>query len=229
VDLILSNLTLATIPAGETEFFSFQVVKVGTPCVLDIGAGRNPVTVGACTYFPLQGVASPGPGCGTPNAAASAGRIELVDTTKGTLLGSWTSQADSMSFAPPRWAPGDTVTVTASGAEVPSFSISVPVLSAPSITLPVSFSANQNLALSWTPDPNAQTMVVSINGGDSITCTPPDPAGALMIDASLFANLSSGPFTITIYRQYVATISDGPAQVEFTSYGSSETSSITRQ
>jgi hypothetical protein len=70
-----------------------------------------------------------------------------------------------------------------------------------------------------------------MHSADRITCTPPDAAGTLVIEASLFANLVSSndpyaPFEITIYRQYAATVSDGSAQVEFTSYGSTETNSI---
>ena len=169
-------------------------------------------------------------GCGTPSTAANAGTIKLVDTSKGTTLGSWTSQADWTTFANSPWVAGDTVTVMASGAEVPSFSISVPALSAPSIMLPASFSPNQNLALSWTPDRNAQTMVVTINAtnqGDSIICTPPDAAGTVVIEASLLANFGPGSFTIKSSREYHAKVSDGAAQVAFRSYGSTETKPIT--
>ena len=228
VDLLLGT---GTNPLGQADSFRFQVVKLGKPCVLDEpDSGHNPVTVGACTYFPPPLIPLPPPDCGTPNSAASAGTIKLVDKTEGSTLGSWTSQADSASFASSPWKAGDTITVTASGADVPSFTLSAPALSAPSIMLPASLGANHDLALNWTPDPNAETMDVLLNvanRGDSISCTPPDAAGTLVIDASLLANfVSSGSIAITISRKYAATVTDGPAQVQITSFGSTETGSI---
>jgi hypothetical protein len=233
-----------TSPQGEPELFTFSAVTVGIPCEFDSGSSPyqgTPVTLGACTYDPpLSPIADPPRNCGTPNTAANAGTITVSDSTTMSTVATynWTSQGYpidpggivSTSFANPVWQVGDAVSVTASGADVPAFSLATHALSAPAIPLPASFSAHENLAFSWTPDPNAQTMEVTIEDtkqGSFIDCTPEDAAGSLSIDASLFANFSSSDtFTVTISREADVTKSDGPAQVGLRSFSGWDTGSI---
>jgi hypothetical protein len=233
-----------TTPPGEPELFSFSAVTLGIPCELDSGSSPyrgTPVTVGACTYDPPPAPIDDPPGnCGTPNTAANAGTITVSDTTTMSTIATynWTSQGYPIdpagivltSFANPLWQAGDGISVTASGADVPAFSLATHALSAPAIPLPTSFSAHQNLVFSWTPDPNAKTMEVTIEDtkqGSFIDCTPEDAAGTLSIDASLFAHfLSSDTFTVTIYREADVAKSDGPAQVGLSSYSGWDTGSI---
>jgi hypothetical protein len=199
------------------------------------------VTVGACTYDPPPSpIADPPRNCGTPNTAANAGTITVSDNTTISTVATyhWTSQGYpsdaagivSTSFVNPLWQAGDGISVTASGADVPAFSLAIHALSSPAIPLPASFSAHQNLVFSWTPDPNAQTMKVTIedtNQASLIFCTPEDAAGTLSIDASLFANFSSSDtFTVTISREADVTKSDGPAQVGLRSFSGWDTGSI---
>jgi len=235
---LYADFLLLTEPPGQGESLYFQALRLGIPCN-GPGAGAEPigptVTVGACTYTPpLGGVASPSPGCGTPNTAASAGTVTVVDTTTDASLVTydWADggyATDMASFAGSPWQPGDVITATATGGDVPPFSIATHALSSSSVTLPTSFPANEDLVLQWTPDPNAQTMSITLDAprDDSIACSPPDSAGSLSIDASLLAMLSSSNVTLSIYRQAITTTSVGSASLNFSSRGSMESASVT--
>lgn len=196
--------------SAGTESIYVNIVNLGTPSptggVEDVG---NPVTVGACTVPPPVVIASPVPGDdGTPNTAASAGAISFVDTTSHATLGTFTNF--SAGYTPlvgasptTQWAPGDTIKVTATGGDVGAFSETIPALALPSVDFPSTFSATASLTLTWTPDPNAQTMrfVLGDRTGSQIICQTPESVGTVTVDSSLFASFSAGTVTLFASRE----------------------------
>jgi hypothetical protein len=195
--------------SAGTESIFINIVNLGTPSPTGgVKAVGNPVTVGACTVPPRFVVASPVPGDdGTPNTAASAGAISFVDTTSHATLGTFTNF--SAGYTPvgasptTPWAPGDTIKVTATGGDVGAFSETIPALASPSVDFPSTFSATASLTLTWTPDPNAQTMTFGLGDrtGSQIICQTADSVGTVTVDSSLFASLSAGTVTLSATRE----------------------------
>jgi hypothetical protein len=224
--------------SAGTESIFVNLVNLGTPSptggVEDVG---SPVTVGACTVPPGFAIASPVPGDeGTPNTAASAGTISFVDSTSQATLGTFTSS--SAGYTPlvgasptTRWAPGDMITVTATGGDVGAFSQTVPALALPSVDFPSTFSATASLTLTWTPDPNAQTMsFVLDNGSDSeIICQTPDSVGTVTVDSSLFASFSAGTVTLSATRSTKVTFQDDGTSLQLISSADASASATISQ
>jgi hypothetical protein len=216
-----------------------SIVQPGTPAAAVSDAGEyqgNPVTVGACTYFPPPTPpGGPAPGSGTPSTGANAGTISIVDTTSRATLGTYPYSSDgytplSGTSLSAQWQSGDTLTATAAGGGVGAFTISVRALSSPSITFPSTFSAAQDMTLTWTPDPNAQSMTVAIADdirGSFVGCHLADSLGTVTIDSSLFASfVASDGFTVSAYRETDETLQDGNASIEMRSFGATSSVSI---
>jgi hypothetical protein len=68
--------------------------------------------------------------------------------------------------------------------------------------VPATFSAKQGLTLTWVPDPNAQTMVISLESGNAydVVCVVPDAQGSLTVDASLFSAFEAGGCQVSADR-----------------------------
>lgn len=168
----------------------------GSPCA---GAAH---VVGACCYFaptpppPLQ----VNGGGGTPATEASAGTLEIVDTTTGSTLGTYQPGNGlyvglPANYAAGTWSPGDELTVSASGGEIDAFSASIRALAPASASVPTTVALGHDLVVSWAPDPASDTMSIGLldsGTGAVVACTVPEAQGTVTIDASLFASFNTG-------------------------------------
>jgi hypothetical protein len=217
------------------QFLYIQIVYPGAPTsgTAESEFQGKPVTVGACTYFPpLAPVGLPTYGSGTPNTAANAGTIAIVDTTSHGTLGTFSNSSDGytpLSGVSPSvpWHSGDTVTVTAAGDAVGAFSMSVRTLSTPSVTFPSPSSAAHDLTVTWVPDSNAQLMTIGISNstrGTSVSCKLSDSLGTLTIDSSLLASFGGDLLTSSAERETDETVQDGSTSMVLRSFARSTAS-----
>ena len=160
--------------------------------------------VGACCGYPpiippptLLG----GSGSGAVNYGTNAGTLSLVDLTSSADIATFEFGSKGYAGLPAayyaaRWQPGDTLQVSASGDQIGAFAASIPALLLPKVQFPATFSASQDLTVTWVPDPNAQEMVLQLDDEDArsipVVCIVPASAASVTIDASLFAGFKSG-------------------------------------
>ena len=178
---------------------NLQPIEEGAP---DACAGATQ-TLGSCCYFaPSPPPPTQPPGKGNPATEANAGPLTLKDVTSSAHIGTfdyggggYTDLPASYTNAP--WSPGDLVSLSATGdaAGLGAFAISARTLNPPSTVFPSLISRTQDLVLSWVPDANAQTMTVAIldtSSSGQVSCSTPDSAGSVTVDAHLFSAFQSG-------------------------------------
>ncbi|MHB8418886.1 MAG: hypothetical protein ACYDCL_12480, partial [Myxococcales bacterium] len=84
------------------------------------------------------------------------------------------------------------------GGDAGSFSVTARAVGMPGLAAPSSISRSANLTLSWTPDPNATTLQVSLRAETAglshgeIVCNLPSSMGSATVDASLLSNFETG-------------------------------------
>jgi len=104
-------------------------------------------------------------------------------------------------------------------------------MSVPSIAFPSTFSATQDVTLTWTPDPNAQSITIAIADdytASSVACQLADSAGTVTIDASLLGSLNAADkFRAFAYRETDKTIEDGETPVTMRSFGETDRTAMT--
>jgi hypothetical protein len=194
-DAIVGRVYATTATAASDRF---DVELQPVPAVNEFCAGAT-TTVGSCCYFaPTPPPPDPVPGTGTPATEASAGTITLLDDTSNTSIGTFSYAGGGYVSVPmdasDLWQPGDQLTVSAAGAQIGAFTVSAPALIPPSVQAPSSFAAAEGVQVTWQPDPNADTMSITIDDEDGgiVACSAPDAQGALTMDASLFASFRPG-------------------------------------
>jgi hypothetical protein len=184
---------------SAAQYFDVSLAGPDTYAAYGTCAGAAE-TVGDCCYFPP----SPPPGLqpfdsGSPVVDQTAGVITLVDTTSKAHIGSFHYVTDgypTMTFPAPVWAPGDILTVSATGGQISAFTVSAPALIPPIGQVPSSISLTHDFQITWQPDPNADIMNIWISDGQSsgkgVNCTLPDANGSVTVASSLFAAFQSG-------------------------------------
>jgi hypothetical protein len=177
---------------------------------------------GDCCYKPPPSSTTGG----TPTAV-SAGAITVVDssTTIGTLTFAGGVYTLSSLPATLTWQPGDSLTASAAGATVDSFTGTVtapgtisglnPALS---IATPTNITLSSSWSISWTPDTRGgETMIVTLTpkgGVGEISCSVPDSAGTVTLPAALLGNFTVGHMATAIAtRLSGASPNDSNAQV----------------
>ena len=188
---------------GVQTFDSLQV-DLG-PAGSSTGSCPGALAVaGPCCVFPpprppptLTG----GGGQGGVEAEPNAGTIALVDTTSGRPIGTYGyvggvyTVPSAYGYNALVWQPGDMLTVSATGgSSIGAFTVSAPALVPPSPVVP-SRLGRSDAVVTWQPDPNADTLSITIEDGRGaeVYCRVPDAHGSLTIDASVLAALTSGP------------------------------------
>lgn len=162
---------------------------------------RATATVGSCCSFPpvmRPPTLPPGEGTATPVPATSAGTVTFADATTSSTIGTFDYQDVGYAHAPANydgqvWRPGDELRVTATGAQVGAFTVSAPSLLLPAPQVPAQFTQGQDLAITWQPDANADTLLISIldgGSGVSVACSASDAAGAVTVSGTLLAKLA---------------------------------------
>ncbi len=155
-------------------------------------------TAGSCCYFgPIQRPPTilPGDGGGAPATETSAGTVTLTDVTSGSPIGSFAYQSGVYAHPPGQyesqvWQPGDSLRVTATGAQIGPFTVTAPGLAPPIVHASASFTSGQDVSITWQPDPNASTLVFSLldgGTGATVACSASDAAGTLVVDGGLLA------------------------------------------
>jgi hypothetical protein len=166
---------------------------------------------------------------------ANAGALTLRNG--GVTLGTLTYGPETAGFGygmgyrilmlnPTHWNPGDNLSVQGSGADIGPFTATAPAVAMLSVDTPLSLSRTKSLSLTWSPDNNAQTVVLTIDAyGPSsssskahgtITCTVPDSAGAVNVDTSLLGKLSSGDECwVTLRRAHEQLVQTSTGAVTF--------------
>jgi hypothetical protein len=188
--VILSEIVGASTSYGAVAVF--KVTVASSTC-----QGGTPS--GSCCYEP------PPSSTGGVPTLVSAGGITVVDSgaTIGTLTftsGYYILSGPTSTFT---WKPGDSLTVSAAGATVDSFSETVtapgtisglnPTLS----TTPTDITLSSNWSLSWTPDARGgETMIVALTdetvANGEISCSVQDSAGTVTLPATLLGNFTPG-------------------------------------
>lgn len=172
---------------------------------------------GSCCYIPA-GTKSTTP---TP---VSAGTLTLTD--KGASIGQLTFDASSATGYAPisslttsglSWSPGDTVSVSATGATVEAFSgsaIAPPNIAGlnpmPSETSPFTVTDASGLTVTWTAGSGDSSLFLALDDAsiNVITCEVPITAGTLSVPSSLLTHLS-GTGSIGIHAQSASSF-NGP-------------------
>jgi hypothetical protein len=187
-------------PLWDTFYVEFQpVAPAESACT---GAT---VTAGACCVLPPVGPVAlpsdPTSTSGGPATEKSAGQVTLLDVTSNTSIGTYQYSDGNYDALPmysetALWHPGDALRVSATGDQVGAFAVSVPALSPPVVQVPATFSAGQDLTITWEPDPSADTMTITSSNSDTqdglIVCAAPDAQGTVTVDASLFVAFKPG-------------------------------------
>jgi hypothetical protein len=190
--------TISLTPFGLTAQFAEGVPPVDSSqldeTVVDAGAGS------------CSGTHEVGPQntAGVVGTIVSAGTLTL--TADGvTAVATEQSVAGAVSYeSGMRFAPGDIVTIRASGAVVPAFSLTVSIPGPTTFVLPATDAASltivrsQDLPLAWTGgDPSNGLVLVTINEGAEdatnttgtfINCVLPAGAGSGVVPASLLGD-----------------------------------------
>lgn len=154
---------------------------------------------------------------GYPPDTPHAGTITLSGGTGddwvmepfGNQIGAMYHQSSSYS-EPPRWNPGDLVTVVAEGAQIPAFeedfmfpamiNLIAPNLSA--VTEPVTVRRDTGFPLSW--EPTDGRVIAGITQGDySITCYFDAQDGTAEIPSTILTNLDPSDMSGTYTKSYV--------------------------
>ncbi|HEY8073859.1 MAG TPA: hypothetical protein VIF62_07115 [Labilithrix sp.] len=189
--------------AGGVTYERFDLDLVPVPAPQDPCSGAIARTRSCCAFPPARPPPTQPPGDGgtgttTTPAESNAGTVSLTDATTNASLGTFEYERGAYTDAPANWTeaiwnPGDTLRLQAAGAELGPFSVSAPALAIATVALPSSISRTRDLAITWTPDPNAQSFVLSLGGpnGRTVACFAADAAGALTVDASMLATFDA--------------------------------------
>ncbi len=153
-----------------------------------------------CAYPPIPPHPTPLPGDGgaAQGAGPDVGTIAFGDSTSGNPIGQY-AYTNGTYYPPPAypglvWQPGDTLTVSATGGpSIGAFTLSLPALIPPSPTVPATIGPSQDADFTWAPDPNADTMSISVGDGTGaeVVCSVPDAQGSLTIEGSLLSGLQN--------------------------------------
>ncbi len=157
------------------------------------------MTVGSCCYFAPTPPPLPSPGGGgQPAPETSAGTITLLDATSSASIGTFAYTGAGYRSLPVQyptavWQAGDTLQVSAAGDQIGAFTVSAPALIPPVAQVPP-ITHGQGVEVSWQPDPNADTMLIQVLGGNGqvVACVVPDATGTVAMDPSLYATFSTG-------------------------------------
>jgi hypothetical protein len=166
-----------------------------------------------CCYTPPPATSSSGGslttyGAGTITVTDSGSTIDSLTYSGGLYVPSTTA---------PVWNPGDSLTVSASGATVDAFTATVKapgilagLAPALSFTSAISIPLASNWSIAWTPDTaSGENVILSISAitsaeasaGD-ITCTVPDSAGTVSVPSALLGNFATGEKATVILTRY---------------------------
>jgi hypothetical protein len=193
-------------------------------------AGATTV-VGTCCFFaptPPPPTMLPSSDGGTPATEANAGTIQLVDTTKGSVIGTYQPGTGSYvglpaNYASGTWSPGDELIVSASGGEIGAFTVTGRALEPAFAILPLTVSLGQDLVVTWAPSPASDTMSIGLLDSSTsaqVSCTVPEAQGTVTIDASLFASFMAGQdCQVTAIREADTYAQTSTGRVELASFG----------
>jgi hypothetical protein len=204
---------------GWAGYFEVDIQPAPAPSPYCAGATQ---TVGSCCYF----APSPPPPTQVGGSGGSAVPEESVGTmtlTEATsTLGTFSYVSGGYAHVPSTyggtpWTPGDLLGLSATGGDIPAFSVSSPVLVTPDVVIASTVSRSESLELSWTPDGNARSMTFQILDGIGavVACSSVDSAGSVVVDGSLIAEFSSGAqLEISATRSGSRLAQTGSGQVE---------------
>lgn len=142
---------------------------------------------------------------GAANSGASAGAIVVSGGTSAVRLVPSGGSYAAVTAQTKLWNGGESLTITADGAEVPAFTLRATAPSFVTVTTPVFPAAGGSVvvarsgafAVSWTGGSagsvSANVGAVTATTSTSITCTFPASSGAGSVPASLLAELPSSP------------------------------------
>jgi hypothetical protein len=192
---------------GEVELFPSQ--PGGIDCPQGTVLGNCCLTLFAATIPPLA-LVSAGT-LATSNAASGQAEQLYWDADSGTYdgVGGFLT-----------WAPGDLLSLSASGAQVDAFSAQAvapqPIAGLPEDAGALSISTSADCVLGWTPA-GATQMTLTLNGlAGMVACRADDAAGQATIPQSLVAIVAAdGGAGLIVWTRAGAGISDaGNARVE---------------
>lgn len=177
--------------------------------VLETGAinGCSMETAGSCASVTCSGASLTGLSAGDVTVAVNGTALPtLVRSTSGFYSGTATGAI---------FSPGQTVSVTATGGDVPAFALSTTAPAAPAVTLPTSLTRNADAVIHWDGAVDADFVVVSISGTPAsgsgaviVSCRDLAPAtGSVQVPAALLADLTGASAYVGIagYRKVVTT------------------------
>jgi hypothetical protein len=161
-----------------------------------------------CVFAAVGGIATPAPSpndstvVGAPAtpriSQANAGTVTVVDTTTAAKL-TTSLYADggylATTFSPAVWSAGDEITFTASGEDMPAFSVSGRTLAPFTSALVATVVQGLDLRVAWDPGPSDQRMVISMSDQDSgatVHCGVPASQGEVLVDATLIGTPAPG-------------------------------------
>lgn len=204
---IVGQLLLTTEAFGGQllETFTADLQPLPPPATSFSCPGATAIVGDCCLFPPIRPPPTPlpGSGTGTANYGSNAGVLALLDATSSATIGTFDFGSRGYAGLPAnyyatRWNPGDILTVSATGDGIAAFTVSVPALSPPAVKFPSSIVLGKDMKVTWQPDPNADTVMVSILDDDAgsveIACSAPDSDGAVTVDASLLAAFEPGDF-----------------------------------
>ena len=229
---LLGTLVVNTRTSPLNETFVAMLFPSSPAAAVCPGASA---TAGACCLFPpvVEGgqlTDDGGTGTGTPSFGESAGVLTLRDDTSGASIGTYDFGSRGYQvpadLTPPPWQPGDSLTVSATGAQIGAFTVSAPALPPPTMQFPSSIATTEALHVTWQPDPNADTMTVQVlYASEVIVCTVRDSDGAVTVDPSLLSTFHSGLTTeLAAYREADRYAQTPKGRVELSSFAYSATS-----
>lgn len=169
-----------------------------------------------------------------PESIPTAGQLAVYDSQVEMTTLEAGNYLQSSEFANTlHWSPGDTLRLSASGAEVAAFEASVIAPAMPSGVIPeLSASFNMSLSadytMSWHPEGYACEKVILTLTTDTagMTCTADDAAGALTVPSALMAHFSSQTVTAELGRQQSVFLSTADARIKIDAL-SAHTSTVT--
>jgi hypothetical protein len=207
---------------GTTGGSSAGLPYTGTLILADINGSEHTAivefTATTAEAAACAGGTQSGSCCYEPPPSTSGGSLTFYNA--GTLTvtdGSATIGTDSFSTTTSdygslssittpafTWNPGDTLGVSAAGATLDSFNVTIKAPGAIGTTTPavsevspVTVPLSADWPLSWTPDAtqSGETVILSLtdsktNGG--ITCTVPDSSGTVSVPSALLGHFNSG-------------------------------------
>jgi hypothetical protein len=193
------ELSRAVMPPAAATFGA--LAQIETTASAPPNGGCSGMVVGSCCYETT--------GSATP-MAASAGAITISDgtSTLATLMpGAYT--AGSSTDPTLTWTGGTTLTISAAGATVDAFNVSIVAPGAvaglsPALTSGITISKSSDFVLSWTPGKLAcLEMSFGLSQGTGlahISCAVDDSAGTLTVPASLLGMLTATSGTAILER-----------------------------